>query len=74
MLPCTVFSFGINDEWTFDDALLAHGCRVFSFDPGMAVGSHSRGPRHLFEPLGIGIANGTFEAEHWTDHTLYLLR
>lgn len=61
--PCTVFSFGINNEWTFDDALVRHGCRVFSFDPGMGVGSHSRAAGHRFEPLGIGVQNGTFRAE-----------
>ena len=34
--PCLGYSFGIDYEWSFDDAL-AHdfGCEVHSFDPGM---------------------------------------
>ena len=30
---CVVYSFGINDEWSFDEAMASYGCRVFSFDP-----------------------------------------
>ncbi|CAG2232362.1 unnamed protein product [Mytilus edulis] len=31
--PCLVYSFGINNQWSFDDAMANIGCDVFSFDP-----------------------------------------
>eukprot|EP00457_Paulinella_chromatophora_P012975 gb/GEZN01013234.1/.p1 GENE.gb/GEZN01013234.1/~~gb/GEZN01013234.1/.p1 ORF type:complete len:330 (+),score=29.98 gb/GEZN01013234.1/:125-991(+) len=30
---CVVYSFGINVDWTFDDAAANHGCEVHGFDP-----------------------------------------
>uniref|UniRef100_A0A0B6ZCW6 Methyltransferase domain-containing protein n=1 Tax=Arion vulgaris TaxID=1028688 RepID=A0A0B6ZCW6_9EUPU len=35
-LPCIIYSFGINNDFTFDDdAALVYGCQVYSFDPSM---------------------------------------
>lgn len=52
--PCTIFSFGVNYNWDFDDAALKLGCRVYSFDPSMRPGNYSRGLNHTFLPIGIG--------------------
>lgn len=65
--PCTVYSFGIAYNWIFDDFMVSKGCDVFSFDPSMNVGKHSRSEHHLFEPIGIGPASGT----HKGKSTLY---
>ncbi|XP_018020652.2 probable methyltransferase-like protein 24, partial [Hyalella azteca] len=51
---CTVLSFGINNEWSFDDAMEAYGCDVYSFDPTMSDPEHIRGKRVHFYPLGLG--------------------
>ena len=32
---CIVYSFGIGDEWSFEDAIAAYGCKVFTFDPSI---------------------------------------
>ena len=32
---CTVYSIGINNEWSFDDDMELYGCSVYSFDPSM---------------------------------------
>ena len=39
---CLVYSFGINNEWSFDDAMELYGCEIFSFDPSMNVSNHNR--------------------------------
>jgi len=66
-LPCVVYSFGIANNWLFDDLMLDHGCSVWSFDPSMTVGTHKRRPTHLFEPIGIGASTGV----HRGESTLY---
>ncbi|KAK2706989.1 hypothetical protein QYM36_014872, partial [Artemia franciscana] len=30
---CLVYSFGVNDNWSFEDAMLKYGCEVHGFDP-----------------------------------------
>jgi len=56
--PCVVYSFGIANNWIFDDFMISQGCHVFSFDPSMNVGKHKRHENHLFEPIGIGSKSG----------------
>jgi hypothetical protein len=65
--PCVVYSFGIADNWIFDDFMAERGCEVRSFDPSMTAPRHWRGPRHLFEPVGIG----PFTGIHDGPSTLY---
>ncbi|CAL4107318.1 unnamed protein product, partial [Meganyctiphanes norvegica] len=56
---CLVYSFGINNEWSFDDALARFGCTIYAFDPTMNVKSHKRGARIHFYNIGIGNKDGT---------------
>lgn len=30
---CLVYSFGVNNEWSFEDTMDEYGCDVFAFDP-----------------------------------------
>jgi hypothetical protein len=39
---CLIYSFGINNEWSFDEAMELYGCEIFSFDPSMNVSHHNR--------------------------------
>ena len=51
---CIVYSFGINNEWSFDeDDMEIYGCEVFAFDPsGM---KHHNYSQHIhFYSWGLG--------------------
>lgn len=50
---CLVYSFGIRNEWSFDDAMADYGCNVYSFDPNMGVTSHQRSSKIHFFNVGI---------------------
>ena len=44
--PCVVYSFGINDDWSFDkDASDTYGCQVHGFDPS----PHGLASKEAFE-------------------------
>lgn len=60
MTPCLGYSFGIDYEWSFDDALaLDFGCEVHSFDPGMydEPMHFTRKERIFFHRMGIDTSN-----------------
>ena len=49
---CVIFSFGIADDWTFEDMMDNLGCTVFAFDPSVNFPS-KRGRNITFEKLGV---------------------
>jgi hypothetical protein len=51
---CLVYSFGINYEWSFDEAMELYGCEIFSFDPSMNVSTHNRTNYIHFYQMAIG--------------------
>ncbi|XP_071522721.1 probable methyltransferase-like protein 24 isoform X2 [Panulirus ornatus] len=51
---CIVYSFGISNEWSFDDAMAQFGCQVYAFDPTMGVADHNKSERVHFYNLGLG--------------------
>ncbi|KZS12665.1 Uncharacterized protein APZ42_022826 [Daphnia magna] len=50
---CVVYSFGINNEWTFDEAMAQFGCQVYAFDPSMNVSAHDRSELIHFYDIGL---------------------
>ncbi|KAK3101365.1 hypothetical protein FSP39_003029 [Pinctada imbricata] len=53
--PCLVYSFGINDDWTFDEDMVAtYGCEVHSFDPSIDRKSYHYSNQVHFHNLGLG--------------------
>ncbi|XP_067664798.1 probable methyltransferase-like protein 24 [Haliotis asinina] len=51
--PCLVYSFGIWNDWSFDDAMGALGCEVHSFDPSIGKTSFNRSKNVHFHDLGL---------------------
>ena len=54
--PCLVYSFGIANEWTFDEAAADAGCEVHSFDPTLASLRSHRSHKYrgvTFHPWGL---------------------
>jgi hypothetical protein len=55
---CHVYSFGINNQWTFDEDMSQFGCHVYSFDPSMGANDHNRTAKIHFFNLGLAKENG----------------
>ncbi|XP_076464781.1 putative methyltransferase-like protein 24 [Babylonia areolata] len=59
MQPCIVYSFGINNDFSFDDDVgRLYGCHVYAFDPSMKQASHNRSKEVHFFRIGLGGKNG----------------
>ncbi|KAF2362676.1 Methyltransferase domain [Trinorchestia longiramus] len=51
---CTVYSFGVADEISFDSAISRYGCQVFLLDPTLPPDAYEYlGPKMKFYPYGI---------------------
>jgi len=51
---CLVYSFGINNEWSFDEAMQEYGCDVYAFDPSMGMDTHQHSEHVRFYNIGLG--------------------
>ncbi|XP_046380999.2 probable methyltransferase-like protein 24 [Haliotis rufescens] len=51
--PCLVYSFGIWNDFSFDDAMGRLGCEVHSFDPSIGKKSHNRSDNVHFHDIGL---------------------
>ena len=66
---CIIYSFGISNEWSFDEAMEAYGCRVFAFDPSMGKGNHNHSRNIQFFNIGLSDRDYTTE-KGWQMKTL----
>ncbi|KAI9562635.1 hypothetical protein GHT06_010089 [Daphnia sinensis] len=65
MSNCLVYSFGINNEWAFDEAMAKYGCQVYSFDPSMNVSTHDRSEHIHFYDVGLDGENRVHPTKGW---------
>ena len=54
---CIIYSFGVNDEWSFEDVMGVYGCQIFAFDPAGEVADHDRSDNIHFYNMGIASQN-----------------
>ncbi|KAI9559235.1 hypothetical protein GHT06_016024 [Daphnia sinensis] len=66
---CLVYSFGINNQWAFDDAMAQYGCQVYSFDPSMGVGDYDRSQHIHFYNVGLAGEDGMHPVKKWNMKT-----
>ena len=53
---CIIYSFGINDDWSFEDEMAGVGCSVHAYDHTIP-GPDTRGERIQFHSLGLGMGD-----------------
>jgi hypothetical protein len=51
---CLVYSFGINNEWSFDQHFDSYGCQVYSFDASIGLEHFDKTPNIHFYGLFLG--------------------
>jgi hypothetical protein len=68
---CLVYSFGINNQWTFDDAMAQFRCQVYSFDPSMGVGDYDRSQQIHFYSLGLSGKDEVHPSTKWKMKTAW---
>ncbi|XP_055956726.1 uncharacterized protein LOC126820836 [Patella vulgata] len=71
-----VYSFGINNDFSFDDAIgKRFNARVHSFDPSMRIKTDYRRNEHVFfHATGIADYNGKLPGKGWKMQTLSAIR
>ncbi|CAK8681495.1 putative methyltransferase-like protein 24 [Clavelina lepadiformis] len=73
-VKCLVYSFGINNDFSFDDAMAKLGCEVHSFDPSMTLADNSiRNTGVIFHKVGISNEDNDSGFNGWKMRTLKTL-
>jgi len=73
---CIIYSIGINNEWSFDDAMERYGCNIFAFDPSMkdAQDQFNRSSGIHFYKIGLGVRDETINSTGWKILSLESIR
>lgn len=50
---CLIYSFGINNEWSFEENMISMGCTIRSFDPTIDGSSKPETDLVTFQKIGL---------------------
>jgi len=58
---CLIYSFGINNEWSFENNMIDIGCTIRSFDPTIDGSSKPKNELISFRKVGLAETSATLK-------------